>query len=235
MVNIFFALVKFISKGKINLENFYEQSGILVFNSLIPVITIGIALGVVLGVQMGPEFVSHGLGNQLGIVSALTMTRELIPVVGSLMIATQFGTGITAEIANMKITEQIDALQVFKVDHVRYLVVPRFLAAVVFSPIIIWISSVIAVYSTYLTVNITDGIRLQGFANSIWDYLRLKDIGLCLFKSSVFGGLIVLIAVTLSLEVTGGAKEVGKATTQTVILSFIFIVIIDYIISSLYL
>lgn len=235
MSRILSATLVHISKGRCSKNDFFDQARILIFNSLVPVITIGIALGVVLGVQMGPEFVSHGLGNQLGIVSALTMTRELIPVIGSLMIATQYGTGIAAEIANMKITEQIDALKVFRVDHIRYLVVPRFLAAVVFSPLIIWFGSIIAVYSTFLTVNLTEGIRLQGFANSIWDYYKLKDIWLCLMKSSVFGALIVLIAVTLSFEVSGGAKEVGKATTQTVILSFIFIVLIDYIISSIYL
>jgi phospholipid/cholesterol/gamma-HCH transport system permease protein len=224
-----------ILKAKINLQNFIEQTAILVLNSLGPVIVIGIALGVVIGVQMGPEFVSHGLGNKLGIVSALTMTRELMPVIGSLMIATQYGTGIAAEIANMKISEQIDALKVFKVDHIAYLGTPRFLSAIVFCPIIVWISAVISVLSTFITVNINHGIRLQGYINSIWDYLKIKDLGLCIFKSSVFGGLIVLIALALSLSVRGGAKEVGTATTQTVIVSFIFIVLVDFLITLIYL
>jgi phospholipid/cholesterol/gamma-HCH transport system permease protein len=235
MVELGLGLILCFIKLKFNPKSFFEQSIILVLNSLSPVIVIGIALGVVIGVQMGPEFVAHGLGNKLGIISALTMTRELMPVIGSLMIATQFGTGIAAEIANMKISEQIDALKVFRVDHIEYLVMPRFMAAIVFCPVIVWISAVVSVFSTFVTVYINHGIRFQGYINSIWDYLQLKDIGLCLIKSSIFGALIVLIALAISLSVRGGAKEVGKATTQTVITSFIFIVLVDFIITTIYL
>jgi phospholipid/cholesterol/gamma-HCH transport system permease protein len=235
LVELILGLVLCFLKLKFSFKSFFEQSIILVLNSLTPVLVIGVALGIVIGVQMGPEFVSHGLGNKLGIISALTMTRELMPVIGSLMIATQFGTGIAAEIANMNISEQIDALKVFKVDHVEYLAVPRVMSAIVFCPIIIWVSAVIAVLSTFVTVYINHGIRFQGYINSIWDYLKLKDIYLCLIKSSVFGALIVLIALTISLSVRGGAKEVGKATTQTVITSFIFIVLVDFLITMIYL
>ncbi len=224
-----------IAWGNFSSADFLKYSVALSYSVMAPVFIIAIALGVVIGVQLGPQFVSKGLGSDLGILSALMMTRELVPVVGSLMIATQYGTGLAAELANMKITEQIDALKVFRVSPIQYLVVPRFLAAVIFTPVIIWLASLIAIASSYTTVWLTEGLRLKGFLRSIWTYYKLSDISLCLIKSAVFGGMIVLIAITLGLEVDGGAKEVGKATTMTVILSFIMIVLVDYMITSIYL
>ncbi len=224
-----------IAWGRFSVADFLKHSVLLCYSVMVPVFIIAIALGVVIGVQLGPQFVSKGLGSDLGILSALMMTRELVPVVGSLMIATQYGTGLAAELANMKITEQIDALKVFKVSPIEYLVVPRFLAAVIFTPLIIWLASLIAIASSYVTVWLTEGLRLKGFLRSIWTYYKVSDISLCLTKSAIFGGMIVLIATTLGLETEGGAKEVGKATTMTVILSFIMIVLVDYVITTIYL
>lgn len=224
-----------IAWGKFSGAEFIRQSIRLIFSVIMPVIFIAIALGVVIGVQLGPEFISKGLGSQFGIVSAITMTRELIPVVGCLMIATQYGTGIAAEFANMKITEQVDVLRVQRINPIEYLVVPRFMAAVVFVPLVIWLANLLAITSSYLTVWIAHGLSYGAFLSSIMAYFKVSDILLCLFKASVFGALLVLIASTLGLEVEGGAKEVGKATTATVILSFIAIVAFDYIITVIYL
>ena len=230
-----FLILKSIFQLKIPWADFIHQSSYLIFNVINPVFIISIALGIVIGIQLGPEFISRGLGNQLGILSALTMTRELIPVVGSMMIATQYGTGIAAEIANMKITEQIDALKIFRVDPLYYLAVPRFLAAVLFCPVIIWLGSLLAVISSYLTVWLREGLSFQGFLGTIWSYYKVDDMFLCIYKASIFGAIIVITAITLGFQAKGGAKEVGGATTMTVILSFILIVLADYIITAIYL
>lgn len=230
-----FLILKSIFKLHISWSDFIYQSSYLIFNVIGPVFIIATALGVVMGIQLGPEFISRGMGNKLGILSALTMTRELIPVVGSMMIATQYGTGIAAEIANMKITEQIDALKIFKVNPIYYLAVPRFLAAVIFCPLIIWLGSLVAILSSYFTVWFKAGLSFNGFIGSIWDYYKTDDLLLCLYKASVFGAIIVLTAVSFGFEAKGGAKEVGQATTLTVIASFILIVITDYIITAIYL
>lgn len=228
-------ILKSIIAGKIPWSDFIYQSSYLIFNIIIPVFIISIALGVVIGIQIGPEFVSRGLGNQLGILSAITMSRELIPVVGSMMIATQYGTGIAAEVANMKITEQIDALKVFKISPIYYLAVPRFLAAVLFCPVVIWLGSLMAVTSSYVTVWLKEGLSFQGFLGSIWSYYKIDDIMLCIYKAAIFGAIIVLTAITFGFQAKGGAKEVGNATTMTVIVSFILIVLADYFITALYL
>lgn len=225
----------YIFTGKIDWYDTVKQSKYFIFSVIIPTMMIAIALGVVIGVQIGPEFVSRGLGNQLGILSAIVMSRELIPVVGSMMIATQYGTGLASEVANMKITEQIDALKIFDVNPNYYITTPRLISGLVFTPIVIFLSSIVAVFSSYVTVWIKEDLSLQGFLSSIWAYFHIKDLLLCLFKGSVFGTLIVLIAITLGFEAQGGAKAVGRATTMTVILSFIFIVLVDYFITMVYL
>ncbi len=231
----FLNVIYYIFSLKVNPREFVKQSFYFIFSVLVSVILVSIALGIVLGIQIGPEFVSKGLGSKFGILSALTMSRELIPVLGAMMIATQYGTGLASEIASMKVSEQIDALKIFKVSPVYYLIVPRFLAALIFTPLIIWFSTVIAIFSSYIIVWIKTGLVLSSFNSSILDYFAIKDILLCLFKAAVFGVVIILVASTKGLQAEGGAKEVGEATTMTVILSFIFIIIIDLIITTIYL
>ncbi len=228
-------MLKYIFSGHCNYQVFLQESKTLIFNCISPIFMIAIALGIVMAVQLGPEFVSRGLANQLGLLTSITMTRELIPVVGALMIATQYGTGIAAEIANMKITEQVDALMVLKVDPIYYLAVPRFLAAICFTPLVIFLGDLVAILASFTTLRLREDIRLTGLLNNIQNYFEMDDIWFCLLKSSIFGAVIVLTAITIGLDVKGGAKEVGKATTSTVILSFIFVVFIDYIITSIYL
>ncbi len=235
LTNTFSKVLQNLFDLKLNLPEFTKESVYFIYSLIIPVGIIAISLGVVTGVQLGPEFVSNGIGNKLGILAALTMTRELIPVVGSLMITTQYGTGLAAQIANMKITEQIDALTVFSIDPIYYLVTPRFLVAVIFAPILIWFASILSILSNFITVWFMENISFKAFISSIWAYYKITDINLCLLKASIFGGLIVIIASTLGLNTTGGAKEVGKTTTNTVIYSFIAIILLDYVITSLYL
>lgn len=228
-------VIYYIVTLKLDLKELVKQCFHYIFSVIVSVNLIAIALGVVLGIQIGPEFVSKGLGGKFGILSAITMSRELIPVLGSMMIATQYGTGLASELANMKVSEQIDALKVFKVSPAYYLIVPRFLAALIFTPLIIWFATIVSVFSSYLIVRFKTGLVWSSFQSSIIDYFAIKDIALCLFKAAVFGIVIVLAAATRGLQASGGAKEVGRATTMTVILSFIFIIVLDLIITTIYL
>lgn len=231
----FIEIFALILKGKVDFNSLYKEFFVFVSNVIQAVFLISVALGLVIAVQLGPEFVSRGLGTKLGILSALTMTRELIPVIGSMMVATQYGTGLAAQIAHMKVSEQIDAIKIFGINPLYYLAVPRIIAAAIMNPLVIWLASVLAVTSSYLILWLRNGLALHSFLSSIEAYFHIKDIMLCFFKASVFGILIVLIAVSLGLETTGGAKEVGKATTLTVIVSFLVIIVLDYLITSVYL
>ena len=236
--DLIFNLLKvlyYIFSFKVNLRELVKQSYHYIFSVVVSVTLVSIALGVVLGIQIGPQFVANGLGNMFGLLSSLTMSRELIPVLGSMMIATQYGTGLASEIANMKVSEQIDALKVLNVSPAYYLIVPRFLAALFFTPLIILFATVAAVFSSYVVVWAKTGLVLSSFTSGIMDYFAIEDILLCLFKAAVFGMVIVLIATTRGLEARGGAKDVGRATTMTVILSFVLIILLDLIITAIYL
>lgn len=234
-VTNFFSLSSYLFKVKFRFNDFIANSSNFISSVAISLTVVSIALGTVLAIQLGPEFVSHGLGNHMGILSAITMTRELIPIVGSFIIATQYGTGFAAEIANMKITEQIDALKVFQVSPIFYLVIPRFLAVVVFAPLLLWLNAIISVASCYITLWLKLDVSLRGFLKSIVENFKVTDISIIFIKSIIFGAIIILTATTIGLETTGGAKEVGKSTTKSVILSFIIIIVVDYIITAIYL
>ncbi len=228
-------VITYLVKGQLIIPEFTKYSNSFISNAIMPISVIAVALGVVLAIQLGPEFNSRGMINQLGILAAITLTRELIPIVGSFMIATQFGTGFAAELANMKITQQIDALKVFEVDPIAYLVVPRLVSVALFAPLILWMACIISAISCYLTVWFKFDSNLHGFLSTILDYFKVGDILLCFVKASIFGGIIILTSATVGLATVGGAKEVGKSATKSVIFSFIFIVIVDYIITSIYL
>lgn len=229
-----FKILCFIRKARVCPSEILSQGVSFISNIFLPMMMVGVAIGAVIGIQLTPEFASKGLGSQIGILSALSMTRELMPVVGSLMIATQYGTGFTAELANMKVTEQIDALKVLRVSPVGYLVVPRFLTLILFAPLVIWLGALVGIFATYVSAWLIEGISLRAFLSSIQDFLLLKDLFLCLFKGSVFGALIVSISASIGLSVKGGAREVGKATTASVIVNFTTIIVCDYIISSIF-
>ena len=228
-------IIEACRKSSFEKQEFLAQADRLLSSSWQSVAAIMLALGVAIGVQLAPEFESRGIGSEMGIVSALTMIRELGPVMGSLMIATQYGSSTAAELSNMKITEQVDALKVFRVSPVSFLVLPRLLAALFLFPIINWLASLLGVVSCYITANMVAEIQLRSFANSIWSYLKVEDLMLCFIKSAIFGALVVLIASSVGLSTSGGAKEVGKATTTTVIVSFVMIVVVDFLITALYL
>lgn len=230
-----FNTLRAIIDGRFDRRELLSHSAKVAFDTVPIIFVTMIALGVVIGVQLAPEFAKYGIARNIGIVSAIAMLREIAPIIGCMMFATQYGAGIAAEVANMKITEQVDALKVMKVDPLEYLLAPRFIAALVFMPILIFLASAVGVLSTYATAWVESNLTLIGFLNTIREYLDFKDIFICLFKSALFGSLVVLIACTLGLATRGGAKEVGGSTTQTVILSFVAIVLLDFIISAVYL
>ena len=232
----FFSSLQYILKSNIFFPNLVSYANNLVSSVTLPTIVIAIAIGVVIGVQLGPQFVSRGVGSKLGILTILTMSRELVPILGGFMIATQYGTALTAEIANMKITEQLDALKIFKVSPVFYIVSPALLAGVIISPLLFWLAVLFGTLSTYLTVTVNEDLSWNSYLSSIVDYYKLDDFYLCISKASVFALIIVVIASTIGLSVgKGGAREVGRATTVTVISCFIAVIITDLIMTMFYL
>ena len=180
----------------------------------------------------------YGFGNmavastQLGSVVALSMVRELGPVLGALMVAGRVGAAVAAELGTMRVTEQVDALVTLATDPVKYLVVPRVLACALMMPLLAVIAAVVGIGGGYVVA--TDVIGLSHFAYSdpAFNAISNPDIVLALLKGLVFGILIGVMGCFHGYYTKGGAEGVGRATTVAVVYGSVAILISDYFITA---
>jgi phospholipid/cholesterol/gamma-HCH transport system permease protein len=171
--------------------------------------------------------------SMVGSTVALGMTRELGPVLTSLMVTARAGSAMAAELGTMRVTEQIDALYVMAANPVKHLIVPRVAAGVVMLPVLTVVSDFVGILGGYfvgvILLNINSGI----FVKNIWRYLDLDDIFNGLIKAAVFGLILSLVGCYKGFNTTGGAEGVGKATTEAVVLASITILISDYFLTAI--
>lgn len=197
------------------------------FDSL-PIITvISFFIGLILALQTA--YMMQRLGSEMYIASivALSLVRELGPVIAALVVAGRVGAAISAEIGTMQVTEQIDALKTLAYSPIKYLAVPRFLALAVMMPLLTLYFNIIGIFGGYVVCVYKLGITSGMYLNITYNSLFYKDVFSGLFKTIVFGMIIALTSCYYGLRVTGGAEGVGQATTNTVVSSFILIIIAD--------
>ncbi|MEC4983767.1 MAG: MlaE family lipid ABC transporter permease subunit, partial [Oscillatoria sp. PMC 1076.18] len=205
--------------GKIHRRNTLEQMAVVGPDSLaIALITAGF-VGMVFTIQVAREFLYFGAGTAVGGVLALSLSRELAPVLTAVVIAGRVGSAFAAEIGTMRVTEQIDALYTLKTDPIDYLVIPRFLACCLMLPILTILSLITGLLGGMLIANFLYEIPYSIFLNSVRDFSSVGDLLSAMFKSLVFGGLIATIGCNWGLTTTGGAKGVGESTTTAVVTS----------------
>jgi phospholipid/cholesterol/gamma-HCH transport system permease protein len=198
-------------------------------NSLPLVLVIGFFTGMVGAWQAASEFkglISYSL---LGSAVSRAIFMELGPVLTAIVIAGRVGASIAAELGTMKVTEQIDALESLAISPVRYLAVPRLLAATLMLPILVIFANAIALAGAYLVSNYFLDISSKMFFDSVQRYFYLKDVLGGLFKSFFFGAFTALIGVKVGFSTTGGAEGVGKATIRAFVISSMMVLILDFI------
>lgn len=200
----------------------------------IPVVLItGLSTGMVLALQSYNGFQRFRAESLVGTVVALSMTRELGPVLTGLMVAGRAGAAMAAELGTMRVTEQIDALASMGVNPVKYLVFPRFVAGVVMLPILTVLSDWIGIVGGYfVSVKLLD-VNSTVYIRRTLDYLEVQDVYGGLLKAVIFGGIISLISCHRGFTAGGGAEGVGKATTGAVVVSCVLILISDYFLTAL--
>jgi phospholipid/cholesterol/gamma-HCH transport system permease protein len=223
--------LSFLLRGKISLKNTLMQSAIIGFDSAPIAIIISMVSGAVLALQISKQFVLTGADAYIGGLVSVTIIREMAPLFASLAIGARAGTAIAAEIANMKITEQVDALRILRVDPIYYLVLPRIIAGTIMVPLTTIIAEFIGVLGGMLVARITVNLHFNRYIESVWNYTDIYDIQTSLVKAAVFGLLITLICSTIGLLTEGGAKEVGRATTRAAIWSATAIIFADYLLT----
>jgi len=214
-----------------NLLKQIEEVGI----KSIPVVLItGAFTGMVLALQSYTGFKRFSAEAFVGTVVALSMTRELGPVLSGLMVSGRVGAAMAAELGTMQVTEQIDALYTLATNPIKYLIVPRFLAAVIIMPILTLFADVVGILGGYLvSVNLL-GSNPTIYIRRTFDYLDLEDIYIGLLKSIVFGMIIAIIGCYQGFHTQGGAEGVGKATTKAVVMSSLLILVANYFITALF-
>jgi phospholipid/cholesterol/gamma-HCH transport system permease protein len=189
--------------------------------------------GLVLALQGYYVLSRFGSANLVGSLVALSLTRELAPVLTGLMVSARAGSSMAATIGNMAVTEQIDALGSLAVDPVQYLVVPRLLASVVSLPLLAALFSLAGIAAGYLLSVDVLGIDGLAFMSNVRSSVHWKDVWVGLIKAAVFGVIIAAIATFRGYHTSGGAKGVGRSTSRTVVESAVLILCGDYVMTAL--
>lgn len=203
--------------------------------SLVIIMLSGLFVGMVLGLQGFQLLQRFGSEAALGSAAAIGLVRELGPVITALLFAGRAGTALASEIGLMRATDQLAAMEMMAVDPIRYVVVPRFLGAIIAMPLLAAIFSVIGLYGAQLV-----GVQIMGVdSGSFWSQMQsaveLRDINEGLVKSAVFGIACSLIAVYQGYYAAPTAEGVGLATTRTVVTSAVVVLFLDYLLTSAFL
>ena len=201
--------------------------------SLFIVLLTGTFTGMVFSEQSNYAFGLFGAQGLTGPTVALSLTRELSPVLTALMVTGRNGSAMTTELGTMRVTEQIDALHTMAVNPIQYLVAPRVIGATLMVPALTMVFNVVGVIGSYLVTVIVGGQSAGTFISGTQYRVDPEDIWSGIIKATVFGLVLALISCYKGFYATGGSKGVGRATTEAVVLSSVSIFIIDYILTLL--
>ena len=205
----------------------YEQMMKIGVDSL-PIATLtNFFIGVVIAFQSAYQMKRVSAEIYIPSLVAISICREIGPVITGLVVAGRIGASIAAEIGSMKVTEQVDALQSLAANPVKYLVVPRFIALVTMLPILTIYADMIGMLGGYVVGVYKLGLASTMYVKMTFEPLAIKDVMTGLVKTIFFAILISVISCYQGLRVEGGAEGVGLATTRAVVLSFIFIIVFD--------
>ena len=205
-----------------------HQIVVVGINSMPVVLLTAMFTGMVLALQTFNVLVRVNAESFVASLVSLSMVRELAPVIGSLMIAGRCGSAMGAELGTMRVTEQIDALEVLATDPIHYLMVPRVWATTITLPLLIVMADVIGIAGGYLIAVVLMGANPVTYMHRTYQYMDLRDLFSGLIKAAVFGLLIATIGCQKGFYTTGGAEGVGQATTRAVVLASISILIADF-------
>jgi phospholipid/cholesterol/gamma-HCH transport system permease protein len=209
-----------------------RQIRIIGAESFFLIVLVATFTGMVLGLQGYNSLRRFGSEGALGTLVALTLVRELGPVLAALMIAARAGSAMAAELGSMQTTEQIDALTVMAINPVQYLVSPRLLAGIISFPILTTIFDVIGIWGGYMVGVVLLGAAGSSYTNGIATYMTEHDIIAGLYKSLVFGVVVTWVCCYKGYNAKRMATGISRATTEAVVLSSVLILAWDYFLTA---
>jgi phospholipid/cholesterol/gamma-HCH transport system permease protein len=230
---IFIQTLKWSFRPPLGIRNILKQMEEVGVRSVPVVLITAVSTGMVLALQSHTGFKRFNAESLVGTVVALSMTRELGPVLTALIVAGRAGAAMAAELGTMRVTEQIDALSTMATNPIKYLIVPRVLAGMLMLPILTVFSDAIGIAGGYLVAVQMLDVNPVVYMRRTTDYLEFDDIFGGLIKAFVFGTIIATISCYKGFNTEGGAEGVGKATTGAVVISSMLILISDYFLTSM--
>ncbi len=228
---MFWDTLRYLVKNPPRPQIIYEQMYKIGVLSLPVVLITGAATGMILAVQTYYQLHQLTIESVVGIIVGLSMTNELGPVLCALMVAGRVGAAMSAELGTMRVTEQIDALYTLATSPVKYLIVPRFIACVLLVPILTAFAIFVGIGGGYVVGVKMLNINSTFFMKNLRDFTEVTDLANGLIKSLFFAVIIVLVGCYKGFTTQGGAEGVGRATTESVVISCISILVADFFLS----
>jgi len=217
--------LRYLPKNKRNVLYQMEHIGV---GSLPLVLIIAVFTGAVAAWQAAYQLKGIAPMSLLGGTTSRAIITELGPVLTGIVIAGRVGASIAAELGTMKVTEQIDALEIMAIPPVRFLAMPRIIASVVMMPVLVVFANAISVFGAFLVSKYFIGVSFAVFFMSVKKFFVFSDFTAGLFKTVVFGGVTALLGCHIGFHTKGGAEGVGEATIRSFVMSAAMILILDY-------
>lgn len=214
-------------KPRYEVAEFLRQCFVIGYKSLPLVALTAFIMGLVLTMQLRPSMVDYGVASQIPAILAIAIVREIGPVITALIFAGKIGSSIGAELGSMKVTEQIDAMEVSGTNPFKYLVVTRVLAATLMLPVLVMLGDAISLYGSWLGVNIHSTTSFNLFSTQVFNNLSFSDVLPAFIKCYFFGFSVGIIGCYKGFNSSKGTEGVGSSANSAVVVSSVMIFVID--------
>jgi phospholipid/cholesterol/gamma-HCH transport system permease protein len=220
---------KQLFKPPFEFREFIRQCHLIGYKSFPLVAVTGFIMGLVMTIQSRPTLVQFGAESWLPAMVAVSIIREIGPMITALIFAGKVGSGIGAELASMKVTEQIDAMEVAGNNPFKYLVVTRIVAATLMLPVLVIVADVISLYGSYVGVNLKGDVSFHLFFLQVFDKVSFMDIFPSVIKTFFFGFAVGLIGCYKGYNANKGTEGVGQAAIAAVVMGSLSVFVLDMI------
>ncbi|KQC04248.1 MAG: hypothetical protein APR54_08895 [Candidatus Cloacimonas sp. SDB] len=231
---LYWSVVGFFKPRGMKKEAVITQSLLIGVDAVGIIGLLSLILGLIIALQSAAQLRQFGANIYIADLIAISMVREMGPMMTAIIVAGRSGSSIASEIATMKVTEELDALRMMALDPIRYIVVPKFHAITLCMPLLVMLSIFVGIGGGLIIALTYLDLSAISYINQVFSILTFKDIFIGLMKSVVFAWVIVIISSYYGFRVKGGAEGVGKVTTLSVVASIFWVIVLDAINSILF-
>jgi phospholipid/cholesterol/gamma-HCH transport system permease protein len=233
MLTLLCQTVYYFKEAPRNLPSIFRQMSSIGVDTLPITMLVALFVGMVLSVQTGTELALYGTQEAIGAIVGMSMVKELGPVMTSLLVAGRIGSAMAAELGAMQVYEEIDALKTLEISPVRYLAMPRLIACLFTVPALVAFAIVVGILGggVVAEVNPRIAVPFTVYYDNMIGALSYVEILQGMLKAMVFGGIIALVGCYVGFKTSGGARGIGESTTRSVVLSFLLIMVANYLLT----